>query len=351
MKLALPLLAFAAACAVPPADESQVTQGLRCDDWGCGTNSATVGDGLIFDEIDSSGAMPNSAGLKIVGATAGDGTPVHVYVKRQELRARSLVDGHEYIGVDLVGTIVQLTSSTGVVYEVKVTGVQQKALLFFDGAPEWVPFYELKTRKPAETQKWDDYACKYDVIDSDPHWTGLEHKALVFQWDRYDAVHKTVTETATDDPWFNIACAATATAKMHLLRHTRAGSYNDSGVIAYDTTVDQRQAMLKMLTADYCGMGQSFTRDGVPLVYDTANGLYIDRRDMIAKESMWTSSGAICIDTPRLDVTPGDMPSTPAGTPTMTAIMNECHFVPPPCNGFDKWTSRSYVISGKPSTP
>src|SRR5690348_10578442 len=101
MKLAVPLIALAAACAAPP-DESQVTQGLRCDDWGCGTNSATVGDGLIFDEIDSSGAMPNAAGLKITGATAGDGTPVHVYVKRQELRARSLVDGHEYMGVALV---------------------------------------------------------------------------------------------------------------------------------------------------------------------------------------------------------------------------------------------------------
>src|SRR5262249_51460803 len=127
---------------------------------------------------------------------------------------------------------------------------------------------------------------------------GVQHSALVFQWDRYDAVHKTVTETAPDDPWFNLACAATAPAKMHLMRHTRAGSYLETGELAYDTSTLKRQAMLKMFTADYCGAGQSFTADGTPLVYRDANH-WFPAYSYAEQEALWSPDGAICLDNPR----------------------------------------------------
>jgi hypothetical protein len=331
MKLALPLIALAAACAVP--EESQVAQQLGCGSWGCGANSATVGDGLIFDELDSSGAIPNASGLKIIGVTAPDGRAARVYVKRHELQEVALDGSRGYSGVGLVGTIVRLQSqTTGVIYEVLVSQVKQKTITFWEGAAEWVPFYELMTRKLGAT-KWTDYACKNEVIDT--RFTGVEHSALVFQWDRYDAAAKTVTETAAEDPWFNIACAATAPAKMHLMRHTRAGSYNDAWVIAYDTTVKQRQTMLKMLTADYCGTGHSFTTDGVPLVYNANQPWYREDTSWVAQEALWDASGALCLDNPRYATT--------------TEIASTCGYLPPSCPSFTDWRSHAYVMSAKPS--
>jgi ADYC domain len=61
---------------------------------------------------------------------------------------------------------------------------------------------------------------------------------------------------------------------MHLMRHTNAGALTADGHIAYPTTTAQRQAMLKMLTADYCGTGRSFTVDGQALKYGDSGVWY-----------------------------------------------------------------------------
>ena len=59
MKLAVSLIPLLTACVVASPDgienEAQVDQALGCQAWGCGTNSPIVGDGLMFDELDSSG--------------------------------------------------------------------------------------------------------------------------------------------------------------------------------------------------------------------------------------------------------------------------------------------------------
>ena len=91
----------------------------------------------------------------------------------------------------------------------------------------------------------------------------------LFRGESYDPGKKTVTRTNQSDGWFNIACAGAAPAKMHLLRHTTAGS--DA---KHKPTTAQRTAMLKMLTADYCGDGKAWTADGTPLDYTDARAWY-----------------------------------------------------------------------------
>jgi hypothetical protein len=122
-----------------------------------------------------------------------------------------------------------------------------------------------------------------------------------------------VSETGSGDSWFNLACAGSAMAKMHLLRHTQPGSLVPvTGAppvpLADPSTLPERQAMLKMLTADYCGDGRSFTRTGQPL-------RYMDRRhwypgvpfsldpaafEIGSIEAIWGASGAVCLSQPRL---------------------------------------------------
>ena len=67
-----------------------------------------------------------------------------------------------------------------------------------------------------------------------------------------------------------------------------------------------RQATLKMITADYCGGGQSYTANGTPVVWRNRAGT-VDSTDLHtpdAVEAVWTAGGALCLDTPRIaDVT------------------------------------------------
>lgn len=156
-----------------------------------------------------------------------------------------------------------------------------------------------------------------------PLCTAGENEALLFGGDRYDADRKTVTATgpATAD-WFNIACAGTALAKLHLTRHTETSQ-------VVKTTAVERQAMLKMFTADICGDGTAFTVHGEPLLWADANHLTSFAARPASLEAVWSDRGAVCLDAPR-------RPELAA------AIAARCGPLPR-CT-----TQRGYVISANP---
>lgn len=342
MKLALAaLLTTLSACAVdpaapndPPGTEQQALGGSRCPSWGCGANSPTVGDGLLFDELDRSGATPNSSGIFVGTGTAPDGAFVKLAISRHELYAIAPATNRTYRHAALVGTIFQLSHPTYGTYEVLVHAVDEKNVRFWAGASEAVPAYELMTRHLGENQ-FAQYACHYDMIAPDPQWSGHEHHALVFEGDRYDPARKLVSDAPAGDPHFNIACAATAPAKLHLLRHTNAGAYTDAGIRAYPTTWKERQTMLKLLAADYCGTGTSFTVDGQPLLYRDTNPSYSSGSDYVLPEALWGPSGALCLDTPR--------------RAAMVDVQNKCMAAGvtlPTCgSAFADWSTHAHAMS------
>lgn len=271
-----------------------------CSTWGCGANSATVGDGLIFDEFDSSGIEANRGGLKYLSAAFDDSThtPVTLFAYRHWLYAYPLDGGTPYSGTSLVNLVITLNHPVTGNYEIKITGYDDNMLKFWAGLDEGVPFYELMTRRQGES-KFEEYACRDELLN-DPMWAGMPHRAVVFQGDRYDSKFKKARDVGDYDPWFNVACAATAPAKMHLMRHTRAGgNYSWSGTAAYPTSDNDRTTLLKMFTADYCGTGHTFTVDGTPLAYqDSAH--WKDPMDPYTHvESLWTATGASCLHKPR----------------------------------------------------
>lgn len=292
----------------------------RCPAWGCGTNSATVGDGLVFDELNSDGS-PNRNGLRIDHAFLRDGTPLRkLGVRRHHLEA---VDfrGTTHSGYGLVNAVIVLKHDIHGAYELHITAYYPQDLQFWAGPPEIVPFYEMKVRRQGDLQKPLEYVCRKDLLSTEPVWQRVAHSALVFQGDYYDPILKTVSAVPESlpldtDPRFNVACAGTAPAKMHLTRHTRASSIDASGRTVYPTSVSHRQAMLKMFTADYCGTGWSFTVDGQPLTYSDGRTEFARWAEATEIEAVWKSGGAMCLSTPRL------------GTAVTTEIAARCGTLP-----------------------
>ncbi|HEU0033898.1 MAG TPA: ADYC domain-containing protein [Kofleriaceae bacterium] len=320
--------------------ESTLWGDATCSIWNCGSNAATVGDGIVFDELDLSGRETNAGGVRYLGAVTRWGEPVKLDVYRDHFYAYSSWYGFWFDGANLEGTVLTLEHvPTGEKIEVQIYRYDPQALHYWAGDAEVVPSYEMRARRPAlgET-KFDRQICKGDNLASDPGWNGKIYNALVYEWDRLDAARKLDTEVSRDTTWFNLACAGTAMAKLHLVRHTRAGSYNAAGAIAYDTTQAQRTMMLKLITADYCGKGQSFTVDGTPLWYMDATG-YLPRFEpstAASRESVWTAAGAACLDTPRLSIY------------THADIEAKCGFQIPRCDGMTDWRSYGGAISANP---
>jgi hypothetical protein len=305
-------------------------------DWGCGSNAASLGDGIIFHELDASGYKANSGGIRITGARLA-GRDVKVRVVRDQLTARATDgSGDVFTSTELVGLVI-LLSRDGEAYELKVLDQNDKGLTFWSGEADGVPTYLFGVRRAGPIDAPYAELCHGTGLDEAPEWNGVTRQALVFTGDRYNATTKSVWETPPDDPWFNLACAGTATAKMHLIRHTQAGSYSGNARI-YPTKVYERQAMLRMYTADYCGNGHSFTVDGHPLYYLDATGrprssaapsFSLAAGGFTSVDAVFDQNGATCIATPRLSpsvtvadveavcghpIAPCDPPSTLAST-------------------------------------
>lgn len=323
-----PLLSAVVACsAVEDRPEAAAIERapIRCPAWGCGTNSATLGDGLLFDELDSSG-RENRTGLRIVSAYLASGAPVKVRVSRHALVAVG-ADGTVHSDYALVGATIVLKHAVRGIYELRITAVHLQHLMFWSGPEEFVPFYEIKARHDGSPTQKFEYVCKQDLLTTEPWWAQVAHSALVFQGDYYDPDAKTVTAVSDvapldSDSRFNVACAGTAPAKMHLTRHTRAGGIDGRGALAYPTTISERQAMLKMFTADYCGTGTAFTVDGQPLTYSDGRTTFARWDEATGIEAVWKESGAVCLNTPRLGA---------AMTPRVVA---DCGYTLPSCDRF-----------------
>src|SRR4029079_12334562 len=271
----------------------------------CGTNSATVGDNIVFDELNSRGTVtPDN--IRIMSAhvvTSAGLQPVRLNVKGHNLTAIDLATPTTiYSGAQLLDMEFTIGHRDGRRYDIKVTKVcagketssSCKPLTFWVPPANYVPYYELTVKKThtrsrpplprrfplspdqmrdnddrAVDTRFDEQLCRGKHLNGDVLWTSVPNAAIFFEGDHYDPEHKVVTTTKQSDGWFNIACSGAAPAKMHLLRHSSAGS--DS---THHTHVGQRTAMLKMLPAEYCGGGKAWTADGTPLNYADARGWF-----------------------------------------------------------------------------
>jgi hypothetical protein len=272
----------------------------QCPELGCGLNGAWLGADLPFRELDLAG-QPNEAGLKIESFANRDGDPLAIDVVGDQLLGR--IGGGVKSGTALEGATLTLVTAKAPVsrYFLRIERVSSTAFWTETCAStkcDTVPLYTITFTKQGGPTKPTSICEPLDPdIDGDP---SIDGTAIIFRGDRY------TDEYDVDEPpntsWFNIACAGTATSKLHLLRHTRASRGPDR-----ITSVAQRQAVLRMLTADYCGVGHPFTTDGHPLRYTFRQRWEPLRprfdesgRTLSSIDALWDADGAICVGTPRL---------------------------------------------------
>jgi hypothetical protein len=191
--------------------------------------------------------------------------------------------------------------------------------------------------------------------DSEGQVKNLSGSAVIFRGDFYDDAYtvRTTPPADYDDDVFNIACLGTAISKLHLFRHTSASRVQPSD--PPPPVVAQRQALLRLLTADYCGIGHPFTVDGTPIRLGFNSSLAPTEPSLFALnatssidsiDALWTGDGATCIGTPRLEASApgilGEIQTTcQAALHPLPACTNLPPFLPP-------FPMGSYAISQNP---
>jgi hypothetical protein len=256
------------------------------------------------------GGAPNAAGFAVMGARKG-GVPYSVEATGASIVARPLAAGSPRLeGSALVGLEFDLRDAADRRYRLRVAAT--------DTTPFWA-----EPREGVRT-----YALTYAAAASEPRplcTTGI-NEAILFAGDRYEGLAVVATGAATSG-WINIACARTALAKLYLTRHTEASQ-------RIVTARAERQAMLKMFSADICGDGTPLTVQGQPLLWADAKGITTFAGTPANIEAIWTDSGAVCLDIPRR---PEIGPIVASRCPRQA------------CGGATTPIGRGYVISANPN--
>ncbi len=348
------VLLAVAACGVESEFETQETVqaiGSSCPSWGCGENTPEMGPYRSFWELQNPmGAVPgapNSADMQVVNFQIGSTIYRPEIINGSQLIARHS-SGFMVSGANLTGGFFNINTPTGP-YRLKIQTVNPKAtsnVVFWIGPSQQIETYELTWSGPGGTsgRVCTNPPPSEDSGEGAGHNWNQRFEAILFTGDRYhkDSMRVTQTSYTTTQGWFNIGCAGSVLAKLHLNRHTTAGS-----TLGYTSGRLERQTMLKMYVSDVCGNGSTWTKAGTKLHFQQVGNWAKLTGTEFAFESQWGPEGALCMDTHRL----GDLYVAPGPGPK---IADECAV--PACSGNVAaspmpFMPGTYVVSAVPIDP
>jgi hypothetical protein len=109
------------------------------------------------------------------------------------------------------------------------------------------------------------------------------------------------------------------------------------GYAPWKVGTDLHQACTRMVRADYCGTGVSYTKDGTLIdVYDTKGVQLPTLGDAsLAFEAGWGPGGAVCASRTRFSAT----------TPDGTSVLPSCWESLPKCGSFDEAKAAGATIA------
>lgn len=290
----------------PEATVTSATTG-DCDAFMCGTNSPQIAEFGFWDlNLPTTFGVPgaaNNVGLEVVFFVQGSA----FYLPRVVGGRLFAVDpggGPTLSGAGLVGGFLYLRNGSRQ-FQIRITDVAQVETWArrTDGVHVMLESYRLDWTEFLNGA-WGRFrnTCKNPPSRENPDLLTMatndnNFRTLLFEGDRIDAAGK--RDTGIDTSWFNLGCAGSALAKMALTGHTEAARITRS----FATTLAERQTILKMFAADYCGTGQPFTIGGQPLDWrDDRGTLKLPAGPPpLVREARWTPGGAACLDKPRLD--------------------------------------------------
>lgn len=303
-------------------------QASVCPEDECGGNAATAGHlriGEVHIDTNTNTGLENTWGVKLIDFKAPNNAPGYsIRVNRGSFIARR--GQTRLAGQDLIGSQLRFQDAEGNISAVDIIDV--------DTVQSWTASnYTIKRYKLALHLLADDShtsICEDAVdLDNDAAW------AVLISGERYDWPGKAVSATgAQASGWFNIACSGNGLYKVKLMGYDARPPQTSS----YSTTADERQAALKMLTADYCGSGTSFTETGWPLTWHNTDGWsYNSDSDSDPLEALWDADGVVCLDAPRLGA--DEWASIQAACEAVDKVLISCDQLPPPT--VSVWSSRN----------
>jgi hypothetical protein len=252
-----------------------------CPRWRCGYNTTEI-NGKSLQELHL-GGQANGDGVRLVGFLPPAGLLLswELGVEGDALVARGGLFGNQTLrGAALIGSTMLVQVDSLLTVPVVIAGYEEVDSWASNGEP--VAAYSLVYADLAQPLLQQS-VCKGTLIDP------LQASVVILADERYDLDGKTVIPNQSG--WITLACAGSAAAKMSLLGYGPHAGLSD---------VDGRQATLKMITADYCGGGHSYTEDGTPLEWENQGGTVIPDGEPGALEAIWTEDGAVCLDVPRV---------------------------------------------------
>lgn len=327
-------------CAVPDAPEPVAKDVSGCPAWMCGMNSPVI-DSFGFHELNLD-HLPNAEGFTYERMVQ-NGTEYELSVSDGIILGKN--GAYAIGGANLIGAEIWVGRDHGTAYVIKILDVSSTPswAVLPNGTQPMLQTYVFQwshTLDGTVLKDWQDL-CSNPPANDDT--LGLDaHHTVVFEGDRIDAAKK-VVKADLDPRWFNIGCAGSTLAKMYLTGHATAARS-----VGFGTTPEQRQTMLKMLSADYCGDGTPFTVAGEPLQWADDQGwmeVAADLRPYL--EARWDKNGATCLMKPRVEVNPTKL-ATETFPDVMSAIQDHCG-LPPECQDTTLIPGTSHLISGNPS--
>jgi len=274
--------------------------GYSCPRWQCGYNTSEI-NGKSLTELDLDG-QANADGVRLVGFIS----PLGLLGYELEVDGDSLVATSDWFlspdlsGPDLVGSTLWIDTGALLDIPVVIAGYEQVGS-WADGSPPvdaYSLIYEDLDNGVDLSVELDllgllgfDMAssvCKGTLVDP------LQASVVILAGETYDSETKQIN--TDQDGWITLACAGSATAKTALLGY---GPHGDLGGRGSPASVDERQATLNMLTANYCGDGHSYTDDGTALAWQNDDQSVLPFAVPGVSEAVWTADGALCLDTPR----------------------------------------------------
>jgi hypothetical protein len=326
-----------------------------CPVWGCGSNSPII-EAAWFHDLHERG-LPNAQGFSVTSfqkeTSPGIWRSYWPDVRNGVLRAVSRANPSVVVWentADIIGMRLVVEHPSGSTIHIYVHSVNSAP---FWARPPGMPATLARVRARTYELRWkfpDAAMHRIAVCGQYTPYNGMyPFHAVLFEDDRINA--DALEVTGEEANWFNIGCKDHALAKLHLMGHTRAAA----NVINTQTTLNERTALLKMFTADYCGNGNPFTVAGTSIKFRDNHNWFNDiplSSSQYDIEARWTHNGAICLNEPRVDFQGGAV-NFPGGVEPLLATgggwCTEDNPRPPPCLGDDVsnfWGA--HIISANP---
>jgi hypothetical protein len=284
--IALMTLTGAPGCDEAAEDEDLGTIELR-PGGGCGwctltgnspiVNGADLSD-INLDFVNTNGT--NTSGIKLRPGSTADG---------MEFRLQVDAATERFVGVDVRNSALTVVSGAGfvgakIVLEMPNTG-QTVYLQITDYDPNIASW--AKNGKPITAYRAQYVGSQNTLQPLCPTSNPDNQWFTLIRGETYGADNELVVRPDS----VTLACVGQAAAKMKFMDYGPNGKRKASEL--------ERSATLRMITADYCGIGHNFTAPGMHVAWRNSDDTVLPPFAEIELEAKWGPHGALCLDRPR----------------------------------------------------